>query len=134
MKRKYTRNFERLRITKGCLTDCVAYFLDLHPRNVPYFVYPRKGWNERLKAFFKKHGYEVYWTNKNPIISRGLYLVCGDSLAYKTFAHVVVYRGKKMVYDPQYPSQWSDERATHRLVIKKSNYRTKKRIKFYRAR
>lgn len=117
MGKKYTRNFERLRRTQGCLTDCVAYILNLHPENVPYFVYPRKGWNERLKAFFKKHGYEVRWTNERPIVSRGLYIVSGNSLKYKTYAHVVVYRGKKMVYDPQYPSKWKDERATHRLVI-----------------
>ena len=118
-KRKYKRNFERLRAKQGCLTDCVAYILNLHPRKVPYFVCPRNGWNNRLKKFFLKHGYKVYWTNENPIISRGLYLVSGDSLKYKTFGHCVVYRGKKMVYDPQYPSKWKDKRATHRLIIRK---------------
>lgn len=119
MKRKYTRDFNRLRATQGCLTDSVAFILNLHPHRIPYFVYPREGWNKRLKTFFKKHGYFVYWTNDRPIVSKGLYIVCGDSLKWKTAAHCVVYRGKKMVFDPQYPSLWRDDRATHRLVIRK---------------
>lgn len=119
MKKKRGRNFRRLRATQGCLTDCVAYFLNLHPENVPYFVYPREGWNERLKGFFRKNGYLVHWDNCRDIPRRGVHIVCGDSLKWKTYSHVVVYRNGKLVYDPQYPSRWSVRRMTHKLVIKK---------------
>ena len=118
MKRKYTRNITKLRRTQGCLTDCVAYFLNLHPENVPYFVYPREGWNERLKAFFKKHGYIVYWDLCKTVPKRGIHIILGDSLFWKTYGHVVVYKNGRLAYDPSYPSDWKDNRITHRLVIK----------------
>jgi len=118
MKRKYTRNIEKLRRTQGCLTDCVAYFLNLHPENVPYFVYPRKGWNDRLKKFFKKHHHEIKWILCDTPPKRGVHIVCGDSLKQKTYCHVVVYKNGKLIYDPQYPSLWKDNRITHRLIIK----------------
>lgn len=117
-KRSYKRNIDRLRRTQGCLTDCVAYYLNIHPENVPYFVYPRKGWNERLKSFFLKHGYIVYWDFCKEPPKKGTHIVCGNSLRWKTFCHVVVYKNGKLVYDPQYPTLWSDKRITHRLVIK----------------
>lgn|SRR3990167_472862 len=119
MKKKITkrvRNIEKMRRNQGCLTDCVAYFLNIHPENVPYFVYPRKDWNKRLRAFLKKHGYGSFWLNDPDIPRRGTHIVCGNSLKYKTFAHVVVYKNGKLVYDPQYPSKWNDKRVTHRLI------------------
>lgn len=119
MKRKYTRNINKLRRTQGCLTDSVAYFLNIHPENVPYFVYPREGWNDRLKAFFRKHGYQIYWDICKKPPSRGIHIVCGDSLVWKTYSHVVVYKKGKLAYDPNFPSKWSDKRITHRLIIKK---------------
>lgn len=118
-KRKYTRNIARLRRTQGCLTDCVAYLLNLHPENVPYFVYPRKGWDDRLKAFFKKHGYKIKWVWCSEPPKSGLHIIQGDSLRWKTYGHVVVYKNGKLVYDPDYPSQWSDNRITHRIVVEK---------------
>lgn len=116
---------ERLRYEKGCLTDCVAYFLNVHPMNVPYFVYPRKGWMDRLKKFFKDNGYVVYWvyvqqgTRLSKVPKKGIHLVCGDSLKYKNTSHCVVYKNGRLIYDPQYPSKWSDKRITHRLIIEK---------------
>lgn len=118
MKRPYRRNIERLRHTQGCLTDCIAYWLNVHPENVPYFVYPRAGWMDRVKAFFRKHGYAAHWVDCETPPKRGKHIVCGDSLVWKTAAHSVVYKNGKLVYDPQYPSRWRDERITHRLVIK----------------
>lgn len=115
--RKYTRNIQKLRRTQGCLTDSVAYLLNLHPENVPFFVYPREGWMKRLRAFFKKHGYEILWNKTSVVPKRGTYIVCGDSLRWKTFAHVVVYKNGKLVYDPDYPSKWKDNRCTHVLDI-----------------
>lgn len=112
-------NFTRLRRTQGCLTNCVAYYLNLHPENVPFFVYPRKGWNERLKGFFLKHGYVVHWAICTSVPKKGKHIVCGDSLVWKTAAHVVVYKKGKLAYDPDYPSRWKDKRITHRLIVKK---------------
>ena len=117
-KRKYTRNITRLRRTQGCLTDCVAYILNIHPENVPYFVYPREGWNVRLKQFLKRHGYEARWDFCLTTPKRGLHIVYGNSLKWKTYGHVVVYKNNKLVFDPNYPSDWSDKRITHRLILK----------------
>lgn len=119
MKRKYKRDIQKLRRTQGCLTDCVAYYFNLHPENVPFFVYPREGWNKRLKAFFWKHGYTAYWDLCKVPPKRGIHIICGNSLKWKTAAHVVIYRNGKLAYDPDYPSKWSDKRITHRLIIKK---------------
>ncbi len=117
MTRLYRRNIEKLRRTQGCLTDCIAYWLNLHPENVPYFVYPRKGWMDRVKAYFRKHGYAVHWVKCDAPPRRGKHIVCGHSLEWKTFAHVVVYRAGKLAYDPNYPSKWRDCRITHRLIV-----------------
>lgn len=118
-KRTYTRNATRLRRTQGCLTDCVAYVLNIHPERVPYFVYPREGWNDRLKIFFQKHGYRAQWQWCVIPPKRGMHIVCGKSLKWKTYAHVVVYKNGKLTYDPNYPSVWSHKRITHRLILKK---------------
>ena len=123
MKRKYVRDEVKMRRTQGCLTDCVAYLLNIHPENVPYFVYPRKGWNERLKDFFLQHGYRSHWDFCKKPPKRGTHIICGKSAVYKTFAHVVVYRSGKLVYDPNYPSKWSDKRITHRLILSRINVR-----------
>lgn len=117
-KRKYTRNIKKMRRTQGCLTDCIAYYLNLHPENVPYFVYPREKWMDRVRKFFKKHGYYAYWDLCTTPPKRGIHIVCGNSLKWKTYAHVVVYKNGKMVYDPNYPSLWKDNRVTHRLIVK----------------
>lgn len=127
MKKKYTRNIKKLRRTQGCLTDCVAYVLNIHPEKVPYFVYPREGWNNRLKNFFKKHGYEIKWrlvlqhraSNHYKLPKTGTHLVLGDSLKWKTYSHAVIYKNGEMVYDPNYPSKWQSSRITHRLILTK---------------
>ena len=115
--KKYTRNITKLRREQGCLTDCVAYYLNLHPERVPFFVYPRKDWMKRVKAFFRKHGYSAFWLNITDVPERGTHIVCGNSLKWKGFAHVVVYKNGKLIYDPNYPSDWSDKRITHWLII-----------------
>lgn len=121
MTRKYTRNINILRRTQGCLTDSVAYILNLHPEKVPYFVYPRQSWNERLKKFFKKHGYKTEWKicTQKTIPKTGTHLLVGNSLIWKTAGHAVVYKKGKLAYDPNFPSKWNDARVTHKLVLKK---------------
>lgn len=110
---------EKLRRTQGCLTDAVAYYLNIHPENVPYFVYPRKGWNDRLRKFFRKHGYSTCWDYCLAPPKKGMAIICGKSKRWKTFSHVVVYKNGKLVYDPNFPSYWSDDRITHCLYIEK---------------
>lgn len=117
MTRKYTRNIQKLRRTQGCLTNCVAYFFNLHPENVPYFIYPREDWAKRLRSFFKKRGLIAIWVKSKDVPKRGMYIVVGDSLVWKTYAHAVVYKNGKCVYDPSYPSEWKHDRATHYLAV-----------------
>ena len=111
------RNFVRLRRTQGCLTDCIAFYFNIHPESVPYFVYPRKGWMRKVKAFFRRRGLRVRWVSCSMVPRRGTHIVCGDSLVLKTHAHAVVYRNGRLIYDPQYPSKWNDKRITHRLKV-----------------
>ena len=117
MRRPHRRNAQRLRQTQGCLTDCVAYVLNIHPERVPYFVYPRSGWARRLRRFFRRRGFHARWIFCSRPPRRGTHIVCGNSLKYKTYAHVVVYRAGRLAYDPQYPSKWRDDRITHRLIL-----------------
>jgi len=114
-----TRRLDRLRRTQGCFTDCVAFLLNKHPQRVPFFVLPRKGWMARTRRFFRRHGYKIYWRKTTRVPGRDTHIVCGDSLTWKTFAHVVVYRNGRLVYDPEFPSRWHDYRTTHRLVLVK---------------
>lgn len=34
-------------------------------------------------------------------------------MRWKTYSHIVAFDKGKMVYDPDYPTQWKDGRATH---------------------
>lgn len=117
--RPYKRNINKLRRTQGCLTDCVAYLLNLHPENVPLFIYPRDGWMRRLRGFFKKHGYQIRWTGILRPPKTGTHIVSGHSLVWKTYAHCVVYRQGRLAYDPDFPSRWKDSRATHKLIVQR---------------
>jgi hypothetical protein len=109
----------RRRNTQGCLTDCVAYLLNVHPAGVPLFVFPRKGWAIRFRAYWKRRGYDVRWVLANRPPGRGTHIVCGDSLSYRNSCHVVVYRNGHLIFDPDYPSRWKDARITHRLLIRR---------------
>lgn len=116
------RDIARLRRTQGCLTDCVAYYFNVHPERVPLFIYPRGAWIKRLRRFFRARGYTITWRDIlfAPIPATGAHIVCGDSLVWKMAAHCVVYRNGKMVYDPNFPSQWKKQRITHRLIVRKA--------------
>ena len=110
-------NITRLRRTQGCLTDAVAYRLNLHPARVPLFIYPRRGWMRRLKAFYRRRGFAVQWVACQRPPAKGIHVVCGDSQVWKRFAHAVVYRNGQLAFDPNYPSQWKVKHMTHRLVM-----------------
>lgn len=101
---------KRLSEEPRCCSFCECNGLQVEAHN----------WNERLKKFFKKQGYEVYWKQAKKPPARGKHIVCGDSLKWKTFSHVVVYKNGQLIYDPQHPSAWSPKRITHKLIIKKT--------------
>ena len=118
MKNKYVRNIERLRQTQGCLTDCIAYVFNLHPWKIPFFIYPRKDWMKRVQTFFRRRGYICYWIKSNKIPkNKKETIVCGNSLVWKTASHVVVYKNRKCIFDPAYPTKWKDSRITHILKV-----------------
>lgn len=95
-----------------CLTDCVAYYFNIHTENVPFFI-GTKSWYKNLKLYFKRRGlvieavryHKKLLTNKNKI-----YLVAGLSPRSKAPAdgkikhsrvhHMVIYKGSKPHYDP----------------------------------
>ena len=110
----YIRRYE------GCMTDCVAYYLNLHPENVPLFVkWGRKAWNKKFRAWWGKRGYAVRWDFCKTPPKRGKHIIVGNSLVWKKYSHMVVYRNGKVAYDPSFPSRWKDNRITHRLIVKK---------------
>lgn len=119
MARKYTRNIGKLRATQGCLTDCVAYYFNVHPLSVPFFIYPRKTWMKRLKAYFKKQGYEIFWAPYTKEKKKILRLVVGNSKNWKTSGHCVVYLGNKKVFDPNLVGNAMKGEPTHQLVVTK---------------
>lgn len=109
----YRRRYE------GCMTDCVAYYLNLHPEHVPLFVKWGKDWSKKFRNWWKRKGYIVRWELCKTPPKRGTHLIVGNSLVWKKYSHMVVYRNGKLVYDPSYPSKWKNKRITHRLIIKK---------------
>lgn len=89
----------------GCLTDCVARLLNLHPECVPHFV-SRKDWPKSLRAFLRKHGlglsclhYDAEALKPNTIA-----IVIGRPKGSwprgKNERHAVLYVGDKLFYDP----------------------------------
>jgi hypothetical protein len=109
----YIRRYE------GCMTDSVAYYLNLHPENVPLFVKYGKGWAKKFRNWWKRKGYIVRWELCKKPPKRGKHIIVGDSLVWKKYSHMVVYKNGKLAYDPSYPSRWKDNRITHKLVVRK---------------
>lgn len=91
----------------GCLTDCVARLLNLHPECVPHFV-GRKDWPKSLRAFLRKHGlglnclhYDAEELKPNTIaIVVGRTKGWQNSKRGKNERHAVLYVGPKLFYDP----------------------------------
>jgi len=110
---QYKRRYE------GCMTDCVAYYLNLHPENVPLFINWGKDWSKKFRTWWRRSGYEVRWDFCKKPPKKGMHIIVGDSLVWKKYSHMVVYKNGKLIYDPTYPSKWKDNRITHRLIIKK---------------
>ena len=115
------RNIQKLRATQGCLTDCVAYYFNIHPQNVPFFIYPRETWMRRLKSFFAKRGLRIFWCPYTETNKKIIRLVVGNSKKWKTLAHCVVYKGNKKIYDPNPDGNAMKGKPTHQLVIKSRN-------------
>jgi hypothetical protein len=109
----------KLRRTAGCLTDCVAYYFNIFPANVPLFVRPNSDWMRELKAYFRRRGYTIKWLVTNRIPKTGKHIVCGKSLKSTKYSHAVMYKNGELSYDPNFQSQWKDKLITHRLLVRK---------------
>lgn len=91
----------------GCLTDCVARLLNLHPQLVPLFV-SRKRWGLALERFLKKRGLGVrHMTYDAELLKPDfLAIVIGRPKGWQTAKrgknsrHAVLYVGPKLYYDP----------------------------------
>lgn len=95
------RPYTPKRHTDGCLSDCVAYLLNVHPMSVPFFIEPEKGWSRRFKGYMRRRGMAGWWGPFSPQPkSHGAYLVVGRSQIRKAGGHCVVYRGSEPVYNP----------------------------------
>lgn len=102
---------------EGCLTACVAYYFNQHPERVPLFIHPVKGWKRRFRSYWRRRGYVARWERRESVPRRGTFIVVGPSLIHKDSTHAVVYRNGRMIYDPHYPSQWTNRRVTHVLRV-----------------
>ena len=106
-KKKLKKN---LRGYNDCLSDCVAYFFNIHPRRVPWFV-SKPRWQREMESYFSRRGYKIApYDFKSELLSnpRKLYFVQGLSATSKSKTrkhplsthHMVIYKGKKPLYDP----------------------------------
>ena len=97
-----------------CFTDCVAYFFDMHPAHVPFFIGYTPFWFWYVKQFFKRRGYIIEAIPYKPGLMRNnrkLYIVSGLSPRsksrkkndFRTIHHAVIYKGGKLFYDPKVP-------------------------------
>ena len=119
---KMTELKEReLRERQGCLTDCLAYYFNIHPMKVPLFVRPETErhfvWRYLMEDWLNLRGFESKYIKRKTVPKRGMYLAVGNSTKYKRCTHCVVYVNGKLVFDPQFPSAWNDSRVTHYLRI-----------------
>lgn len=102
------------RASDDCLTQCVAYYFNIHPHHVPFFV-QWGDWESRMKRFFRRRGYSVasleYKNGVHKMLrTKRLYIVQGVSPKSKArnkhdaraTNHAVVMRRGKVVFDCAY--------------------------------
>jgi hypothetical protein len=96
-----------------CLTDCVAYYFNIHPEKVPFFI-GTKHWYRNLKTFFRIRGYILNAVKYHKGLlsnKKKLYLVSGLSprstapvndgkIKHSRLYHMVIYKGTRPHYDP----------------------------------
>lgn len=102
----------------GCLTDCVAFYFNVHPSTVPLFIRPQKGWVKRLKAFFRRRGYRARFIETRRPPTSGTHIVIGKSVKFPKDSHAVVYRRGRKVWDSAM-SEPSIRYVTHRLQVRR---------------
>ncbi len=103
----------------GCLTDCVAYWFNLHPENVPLFIYPHAGWVGRVKRFYRRRGYRARFVGCRRPPTTGVHIVIGKSWKYPRESHAVVYRQGRIVVNTANDRRFPLNRITHRLQVRK---------------
>ncbi len=93
-KRKYAIN--------DCFSQCIAFILNIHPMNVPYFA-GMKDYVSSTRKFMKKHGYQIMpieYSKKYLKNKKKYYLIQG--LSPRKGEHCVIYKGTKPYFDPNY--------------------------------
>lgn len=98
--------------TNTCFTDCIAFYLCLNPKRVPFFI-EHQDWVARVKKYFRKKGFTIEPVKYKPSLlsnPKEFYLVQGLSprskakdpskTRFNQLEHCVVYRGKKPYFDP----------------------------------
>lgn len=82
-----------------CLSDCIAFMLDIHPMNVPYFV-GMHDYVKHMRKFLNKKGMEILaFPYKEEYLERNTYYMV-QGISPRKNEHVVIYKGKKPFYDP----------------------------------
>lgn len=87
-----------------CLTQCVAYALNIHPKNVPFFI-GSKDWRRSVARYFRKLGLRIVPVKYDPKLlanQRKFYIVQGPSWRGRKsqFEHAVIYKGRRRHWDP----------------------------------
>lgn len=92
------------------MSACFASFLDLPIEDVPFFAeMERDEWVAVLLKFFKKHGYDLEWTDDEPYIFKEIIGHDGEVPPKYFFAtgksprgvgHMVIFSGNKLFHDP----------------------------------
>lgn len=116
------------RAGNDCFTQCVAYYLDMHPAHVPFFInYP--DWHHYTQRWFRRHGYHIeQMPYKRELMSnkRTLYILQGVSplskatkKMHQAVHHAAVFRNGKCVFDPNYRRHPFKGRPKLIYIIKK---------------
>lgn len=98
MKPKPTK-VKRKHGVNDCFSDCIAFMLDIHPMNVPYFA-GMKNYVLPTRKFLEKRGYEICPIPFMPEYLKGNKFYIIQGISHRKHEHVVIYKGKKPFYDP----------------------------------
>lgn len=98
MKPVFQTRFDDLGTGPGnCMQAAAASFLDLPLDAVPNFIMQAGDPEERMRAFFKLHGYDLV-NRPSDFVPRGYYFETGIST--QGYEHIVICQEGRLVHDP----------------------------------
>lgn len=116
MKRNYGNN---------CAGDSVARLLGIHTSDVPLFRrHGTKGWEDAMSRFLRRRGYKLTrspYNRKLKLDPHKFYLMYGYHKLCPRMAHMALYRGHKLYYDPsgEVTSPFGRKMPTHVYIPEK---------------